>query len=146
MSSINSVSWGNTMQAAPKSEAAAKFSNTLHGTEDDTKEKDDDSKTVIERSVVTASDGSQMMILTQVTVSADGKRLGSKVLSKQKISNSDGNDAKIGRAEKPEGTLFEPKTGENSRLAKNVARKEQEYEDYSVTGTFTPGIMLNERT
>lgn len=141
MTAIQNAAWTNTKFQVQPTATQKDFSNTIHQNEQ-TKENDDGTKTIIERSVVAAGDGSQMVILTSVTLGADGKRLDTKVISRMKIGKDD-----IGA--QPLGTVS-PETGDkpdaaekvnNSSPIKNVAGKE--YEQNSITGTFDPGLVFN---
>ncbi len=142
MSSINGVSnvlWSTGTESATKksTSVADEFSNVLAGKEDASKsggEDDSETKTILQRSVITASDGSQVIVLTQITVDASGKQIDSKIISRQKISSeSDADEQKvtsgiaIGKDSEESGT-----DANHTTLNVMADKRRKEYEDNSV--------------
>ena len=142
MSSINGVSnvlWSTGTESATKksTSVADEFSNVLAGKEDASKSgggDDSETKTILQRSVITASDGSQVIVLTQITVDASGKQIDSKVISRQKISSeSDADEQKV-TSGIAIGKDTEESGSDPNHATLNVMadKRRKEYEDNSV--------------
>lgn len=141
MTAIGNISWTNSGVKTGPTAAQKDFANMLHQKEQ-ASANDEETKTMIERSVVTAGDGSQVVILTQVTVDASGKKLDAKVISRMKIGKNE-QAGQCGIVEPP--VKEEKNADETQKLSagpaiKNTAGKE--YEQHSLTGSYDAGLLF----
>ena len=94
-----------------KDAAAQQFSAILdrmkNGTPAQSK-KEEESKTIIERTVVTGPDGSKLLVVTQVTIKPNGQRGETKVLSRQKIASPEAEEALDAEKQKRKKEAIEP--------------------------------------
>ena len=143
MSSINSVNhtlWNTASETSTISQkkldnVAEQFRNVLEGKTDTAKgngDSDEETTTTIQRSVITAEDGSQIVVLTQITVDASGKQIESKVISKQKISTGNGKQSQRGRDTFNIGQSQDKDNDDKNTLNVMADRAKKEYEDNSV--------------
>lgn len=72
------------------------------------KEEEEESKTIIERTVVTGPDGSKMLVVTQVTIKPNGQRGETKVLSRQKIASPEAEETLDTERQKCKKEAIEP--------------------------------------
>lgn len=144
MSSIQGVNhnlWNTATSASTSSvnkmdDVAEQFKKTLAGETNSSKSQgqggsDEETTTTIQRSVITADDGSQIVVLTQITVDSSGKQIESKVISKQKIST--GNDKQSQHGSNPFNIgKSQDKYDDKTTLNAMTERARKEYEDNSV--------------
>lgn len=114
MDRINAVS--ATAPTSPvkeeKEAASQQFSAVLDrikkGTPKRSGKEEEESKTIIERTVVTGPDGSKLLVVTQVTLKANGQRGETKVLSRQKIASPAASEASPTEEGKRKKEAIEP--------------------------------------
>lgn len=147
MSSIGGISGASWVanQATRKSAeeektAAASFSEKLDEMKNPGKqqkktggEPGEETTTMIERSVITGPDGSQIVVFTQITVDAGGKQIESKVISRQKISNGTGQEGSQELNSQINGVPVGKPADDHTVLNQMAERARREYEDNSTT-------------
>lgn len=145
MDRINGIA--TTAPTAPSKEskdsAAEQFSAVLdrikNGTPEKDKNEDDESKTIIERTVVTAPDGSKMLVVTQVTLKPNGQRGETKVLSRQKIASPNTQTVLESGVDKKKE--FDPDYNTQWQDT-GTGEMQQKYAQSGVNGLLKPGDVL----
>ena len=134
MNTIQNATWTNTKILVKPTASQKNFSNILHQEEEKQQNTDGETKTVIQRSVITSGDGSQIVILTKFTLGANGQKTDAKVISRMKIGKND-------NSEQPT-TIESSKNAPHESPLKNVAGNE--YDQNNISITLNPCLMFKE--
>lgn len=135
-----------------KKDAGTQFSSILermkNGMQNGAKsneEEEDGSKSIIERSIIKGPDGSQMLVITQVTIKPNGQRSETKVLSRQKIAAPVEQKALESEEAARKKKAFEPEYNAQWKDA-GISAIQQRYAQAGVTGLQRASELLSDLT
>lgn len=117
------------------------------GDPDDDKSKEEGAKTSIERAVTAGSDGTQIVITTQITISPDGTK-SSKIISRCKMAKADASGDLLGSIKNDANAhpLSKPAQQAENQLQTKIGAVHSQYEQNSLAYAAQTGMLLTAST